>query len=64
MVLKMKGNSSGVDKVHCKLSEKSCSGKTNIRIIFFEDKVSKGTKIYDVGSIERSSRWGNVIRNK
>ena len=65
MVLKMKGNRTRVIKVHCKSSGKSCSGKTNIRTIFFGNTVSQGTfkQIYDVGSIEMSSRWGSVIRN-
>ena len=36
----MKGNRTGVIKVHCKSSGKSCSGKTNIRTIFFGDTVS------------------------
>ena len=37
-------------KVQCKLSGKSCSGKTNLSIIFFGDTVSRGTfgHIYDV----------------
>ena len=61
----MKGDRTGVVRVHCKSSGKSCSDKTKIRTIFFGDTVSQGTckQIYDVGSIEKSSRWGSVIRN-
>ena len=46
----MKGDSTGVVKVHYKSSGKSCRGKTNIRTIFFGDTVSLGTfkQIYDV----------------
>ena len=60
----MKDNRTGVIQVHCKSSGKSCSGKANIRTIFFGDTVSQGTfkLIYDLGSIEKSSRWGSVIR--
>ena len=36
----MKGNRTGVLKVHCKSSGKSCSGKTNIHTTFFGDLVS------------------------
>ena len=39
----MKGNRTGVIKVHCKSSGKNCSGKTNICTIFFGDTVSQGT---------------------
>ena len=61
----MKSNRTGVIQVHCKVSGKSCSGKTKIRTIFFGHTVSQGTfkQIYDVGFIEKSSRWGSVVRN-
>ena len=63
MVLKMKSNRTGVVKVLCKSSGKSCSGKTNIRTIFFGDKASQVTvkQIYDVGSIEKA--LGTILGN-
>ena len=64
LVLKMKGNRTGVIKMHSKSSGKSCSGITNIRTIFFGDAVFQDTfkQIYDVGSIEKSSGSGGVFR--
>ena len=61
----MYGYGTGIIKVHCKSSGKSCSGKTNIGTIFFGDTVSQGTfkYIYDVGPIAKFSRWGSVIRS-
>ena len=51
--------------MHCKSSRKSCSGKTNIRTIFFGETVSQGTSehTYNVGPFKKFSRWGIVIRN-
>ena len=51
--------------MHCKLSRKSCSGKTIIRTIFFGDTVPQSTfeHIYDVGPIKKFSRGESVIRN-
>ena len=65
MVLKMKGNRTGVVKVHCKSSGKRCNGKNNIRTIFIGDTVSRGTfkRIYNVGTMDKFSRWRSVIRN-
>ena len=42
--LKMKGNRTGVFKVHCKLSGKRRRGKTNVRTIFLWYKPSKAFK--------------------
>ena len=40
-VFKMKGYGARIIKVHCKLSRNSCSGKTNVRIIFFGDSLPR-----------------------
>ena len=44
-----------LELVNVKPSWKSCSGKTNIHIIFFGDTVSQGTfeHIYGVGPIKK-----------
>ena len=41
MGFKMYGYGARINKLHCKSSRKSCSGKTNIRIIFFGDSLLK-----------------------
>ena len=41
MCFKMRGYGARIIKVHCKPSRKSCSGQTNIRIIFFEDSLPR-----------------------
>ena len=60
----MIGYEARIIKVHHKLSRNSCSDKTNIRIIFFED-TCQGTieHIYDVCPIKKFSREGKIIGN-
>ena len=66
MVLKMEGNRTGVVKVHCKSPGKSCSGKTNIRTIFFGNKISQETfkQIYVIGSIEKSKKNKHTLHKQ
>ena len=51
--------------MHYKPSRKSCSGKTNILIIFFEDTIAQETfeHIYDACPIKKFSEVGSVIGN-
>ena len=65
MEIKMYGYEARIIKVHRKPSWKSCSGKTNIHIIFFGDTVSQGTfeNISNVCPINKFSEEGRVIGN-
>ena len=51
------------EKLHRKPSRKSCSGKTNIRIIFVGDTFPQGTFEYIYCPIKKFSEGGTVFGN-